>query len=230
MTSPRSSPLTSPRSSPKDSPRDSQQDNNTSPRNSFIVSPRVLSGSLSGSSSLPRSIGRKTPTPSQPVAIIADSPIRLYRANTLPAGSNEWVYDQTTINSAIGESRRRSIEPNNIYGSSSNNGGSSYSPVKKKAHTQCDENWSIVEKTQVLCKYAVNVLSLFSNLSFNVFEYQKMLNEINEIHSTFYQKMHIAICPAVKLLIEFKLNPKMIIPLIPVSLDKTSVNGKPLII
>ena len=218
--------LSSPRGSPRASPRDTSQDNTSSPPRSMgrgsIVSPRVLSGS----STLPRSIGRKSP--SQPIAIIPDSPIRLYRANTLPVGSNEWVYDQTTINSVInsGESRRRSIDSSN-YGTgnaSIGTSGSYSSPVKKKAHFQCEENWSIVEKTQVLCKYAVNVLSLFSNLSFNVIEYERMLNEINEIHSTFYQKMHIAICPAVKLLIEFKLNPKMIIPLIPESLDKTSEN------
>jgi hypothetical protein len=88
----------------------------------------------------------------------------------------------------------------------------------------------ILKNTKYVAKCAIDILN-----SLNTFGdsekielqllYREKLNAVELIYIGYYQQMHIAICPAVKLLIQYKLNPQIKVPLIPNTINKTRLNG-----
>lgn len=89
----------------------------------------------------------------------------------------------------------------------------------------------ILEKTKFVSACALDILSSLTETTDAVdavelqLFYTEMLNAVELIYIGYYQQMHIAICPAVKLLIQYKLNPQIKVPLIPNTINKTKLGG-----
>ncbi len=91
----------------------------------------------------------------------------------------------------------------------------------------------IISKMQQLSQYALEILYACCKKHISdeeICHYKKMLSDVNVIHKTFYDKMYIAICPTIILLIEFVLNKNLKFSLIMPSLNKTKTRGDNLVL
>lgn len=84
------------------------------------------------------------------------------------------------------------------------------------------KNWTQVQKIiDRLCEYAM--LCIYNSSKSD--DYEKMLAFIESIESKYHDNMYIALCPAVKILITYRLNKNVYVPVIMQKLNKTKING-----